>query len=943
MALHPQHILNTRSFTSQPSTLTTDAQLLYRWAARFDLFMGDYIKRHPEVVRESGLPAEAIVRSLVKEQGGDMGSQMSTDKWQSTVEYLRGVIAAHGPFDGIGGFSEGAATAHNLLCMQAAGIDVGLSNVKFCLALSPWISPMMEMGSTLLKVPLLVTSGSRDIDMFQEAHPIYAADFSQVLTYIHDREHEYPFVSTELQAQFARLVEASTEATLASREASQELVARPTQDTASAPIGGMTMGPLLSEPFADLVPYGELNPSVVVNLADNLAWVDSIFYALDTNHDGRITLEELQQYIMPRNLACCAADIEMLFQSLDPCANGDIMHSGVCAGLRRFGVIGKSLLHWLVALQPALSADAETFGDFMRTGSPITINNGAHRAITLGQLKKLTALAQQRCRAEGWLGTHSPGDEQMMRYERLAPAGLTIHDMLPHVILPASHGQALPGGVGRPSLIEMVAEGPQETQYVVSHHPSECIENLISCIAQQTRDRMYGGSQLARVGSEAGKDGDEARVWVHSLAKRWWDDTADNAADDPTKPAFHQAMRLSMGTLSIVDSNGLYFRSPWCLYESVASQSICARDVGAPANGAYTHDVYTRVVSQPDHSLLPSQQAVGLVDGLAPADAALYGEAHTATVRSFRERLFPPWLLGMGVRATLQDCNVEGCPIDQQLILSCVLDDSRIDYQHGFEGVLSQQVEAANALLQERIAASSLRAAIQAGSEVLDTVLGVLAKSCRNVQRVFVELETCEQATPEVLARVGSALPADLQHLSLLSSKYLVSVPEISMLTQLRTLSLAGCKALTKLPDLTAMANLQTLELWGCEGLISLPDLSSLGQLQTLKLRGCKGLQALPTLSTAAMLQTLDLGFCSQFGALPGDILACVQLQTLDLDGWSELIALPDLSRLMCLQTLNLAFCTKLSTLPDLSTVMQLRRVDIEGCKLLVCTGQSEC
>jgi len=164
-----------------------------------------YAMQHPEVVPESAyesywflprsfvhsLAVDEAVKTVVKEQGSDIGAEAVAQRWQCTVDYLRGVIAAAGPFDGIAGFSEGAATAHNLLCMQASGVDVGLSSVKFVIALSPWISPMLEGTSARIQLPLLLSLGRADLEMC-ESGPIFAADFAEVLTYEHAGEHEYP-------------------------------------------------------------------------------------------------------------------------------------------------------------------------------------------------------------------------------------------------------------------------------------------------------------------------------------------------------------------------------------------------------------------------------------------------------------------------------------------------------------------------------------------------------------------------------------------------------------------------------------------------------------------------------------------------------------------------------------------------------------------------------
>ena len=168
------------------------------WGARFDQFAHTFAARNPAVVAQmhaAGTPIDAVI----KEHGA-----FSTERWEQTIEYLKQVIEAHGPFDGVGGFSEGAATAHALLRLQHAGINVGLGSVRFCLALSPWTSPAADARRQLplakpLPVRLLLTLGRRDLEMFQEAAPVFEQEFASARRYEHDGEHVYPLVSAQLR------------------------------------------------------------------------------------------------------------------------------------------------------------------------------------------------------------------------------------------------------------------------------------------------------------------------------------------------------------------------------------------------------------------------------------------------------------------------------------------------------------------------------------------------------------------------------------------------------------------------------------------------------------------------------------------------------------------------------------------------------------------------
>jgi aryl carrier-like protein len=175
------------------------------WAARFDVAVRSYLEAHPEEWRDKGLTLEEAVTLASYEQGT---SEDAPQRWNDTVEYLRDIIATYGPFHGIGGFSEGAATAHNLLCMQQAGIDLGLGNVKFCLAMSPWISPMNEYeGHAKFDIPLLITSGKKDLPGFKAGFDTYSAEFAEVLQYEHDGVHEYALMTNALRQQCSDLLQ----------------------------------------------------------------------------------------------------------------------------------------------------------------------------------------------------------------------------------------------------------------------------------------------------------------------------------------------------------------------------------------------------------------------------------------------------------------------------------------------------------------------------------------------------------------------------------------------------------------------------------------------------------------------------------------------------------------------------------------------------------------
>ena len=62
-----------------------------------------------------------------------------------------------------------------------------------------------------------------------------------------------------------------------------------------------------------------------------------------------------------------------------------------------------------------------------------------------------------------------------------------------------------------------MAEGPQRPEYFVSHAWSTPVSDVIECISQHTRDRMYGGAHTR--GSKR-VEGGVARLWLHAYAVR---------------------------------------------------------------------------------------------------------------------------------------------------------------------------------------------------------------------------------------------------------------------------------------------------------------------------------------------------------------------------------------------------------------------------------------
>ena len=160
------------------------------WGSNFELFVARYFQRHPTGLRSaldagfgtalgarlaSGSEeklcqlADAPEWQLQEEMSRVQPTAEQLNDWQRTITYVRALVQRHGPFDGIAGFSEGAAAAYHLLCLQRSGAaELGLSGVRFMIGMSPWRSPLHLDDPPPLHLPLLATVGADDAHMFRE-------------------------------------------------------------------------------------------------------------------------------------------------------------------------------------------------------------------------------------------------------------------------------------------------------------------------------------------------------------------------------------------------------------------------------------------------------------------------------------------------------------------------------------------------------------------------------------------------------------------------------------------------------------------------------------------------------------------------------------------------------------------------------------------------------
>ncbi|MFU2314454.1 SDR family NAD(P)-dependent oxidoreductase [Staphylococcus saprophyticus] len=132
-------------------------------------------------------------------------------QWNASLRYLKEVINEFGPFDGIAGFCEGASIAHAALSLQKHGHDFGLSKTKFFIAMAPWVSPIhrildTQISNTTLDIPMLQIVGNNDMNVFLDAAPKFAKNFTSYKEFRHNGKHVYPLLSQKLQADLEDLI-----------------------------------------------------------------------------------------------------------------------------------------------------------------------------------------------------------------------------------------------------------------------------------------------------------------------------------------------------------------------------------------------------------------------------------------------------------------------------------------------------------------------------------------------------------------------------------------------------------------------------------------------------------------------------------------------------------------------------------------------------------------
>jgi len=239
-------------------------------------------------------------------------------------------------------------------------------------------------------------------------------------------------------------------------------------------------------------PLINVDPSLAATFAELAAGgraADAIIRAVSARTDRvthrRVSLAELNSYLMARDFWLSEADSALLFASL---ANDDgfITRDSLRNALNSWRsckppYTSKPVWLWLMALRPP-PCGVGVFGDLVQPGGAVDVPKTEERAISLRQLKAVVKHSQRRCEAEGWIGKRFSGGR--MHYELIAPQAVNLYDVATHVILPATYGHMLPDGQTKPSYVQLVADRAQPPDYFASHFWAEPVQDFLACIAQ---------------------------------------------------------------------------------------------------------------------------------------------------------------------------------------------------------------------------------------------------------------------------------------------------------------------------------------------------------------------------------------------------------------------------------------------------------------------------
>jgi len=103
------------------------------------------------------------------------------------------------------------------------------------------------------------------------------------------------------------------------------------------------------------------------------------------------------------------------------------------------------------------------------------------------------------------------------------------------------------------SFFELVADGPVDPEWYMSHTWGEPWCHTTACLARHRRDRKYG---------------EDKGIWICATANNQHE-LATAVTSDPTKSAFYPAMTgAARGAVTVIGESGMLFSRVWCAFEA---------------------------------------------------------------------------------------------------------------------------------------------------------------------------------------------------------------------------------------------------------------------------------------------------------------------------------------------------------------------------------------
>jgi hypothetical protein len=504
--------------------------------------------------------------------------------------------------------------------------------------------------------------------------------------------------------------------------------------------------------------------------------------------------------------------------------------------------------------RPCLSIDAgsyqcaiaaeEDYSELIPEDSPCLSIDTAERGIELKQLLAIVRYLRRRCAASGAIG------EWVDNNKSSATCGqaVTIHQInLYHLtnflLKPATARRAC-------SYVELVALSiaDQFPEWFTSHWWGEPICHFVACI--QNFARLRGG---------------RAAFWVCAYANNQHDLSGD-VTSDPAQSSFNQAMRVSRGTVMVLDTQATAFWRIWCGYEAATTLHSEGKilDIVTFCPSKVQSEELPEVE---DHGLDIGGSVVVISDGVLPVDEDLTQKdkvlGHTpASQKALRERDFPLDLMKRGLNISIHrgQASVDS---DRVHILNSI---AKRDLEA--EPLMEHpEYQRLNCLLRARFAMAMLfrtvgdnRSTDSWQKDLFDLALRNIAADTSQTSLRF-DFPASKQITDAMVWEVAECLPKGLECFSFGLSRSLVGDAALESLS-------------AKLKQLNSMRELQLSffesEAVGDKGVVALSKaMAGLPQLRKFVMDfshcanlGDIGVRALATeLPRSSVLRELNLNF----------------------------------------------------------------------------------